>query len=151
MGTSEASAAFLSGLRPVEGLDAVLLLKRSGTHLASWIRTSASHEVLTVMAATAMGSVQTIIESLGASSPREISIETEGHRIFVAAMEPNAMLVLIGRRTARETSLRQEARRLLGTLRIRDLLRSVRTVKNQTARGPASSNERPPVHAGPGR
>jgi len=112
---------FLSSIRPADGLEAVLLLKRTGVHVASWVRESASLEVLTVMSATALGSVQTIVEAIGGESPQEVLIETEACRMLFTTVEPQTLLVLIGQKDARESTLRQEARRLITRVRSRGL------------------------------
>lgn len=73
------------------------------------------------MSATALGSVQTIVEAIGGESPQEVLIETEACRMLFTTVEPQTLLVLIGQKDARESTLRQEARRLITRVRSRGL------------------------------
>ena len=55
---SEARGVLFSDADIAEPLDAVLLLKRTGTLLGAWTRRPADLEVLSVMTATLLGSVE---------------------------------------------------------------------------------------------
>ena len=94
-------------------LDAVLVLKRSGVHLASWTKTAVPLDVVPVMAAATVGSVDTLLEAFGKSSPREISLETDGQRLLFTKAEPQIVLVLSAPRSVPEVRLRRETQRLL--------------------------------------
>src|SRR5213593_3177786 len=65
-----ASLSFLSAIDTEGGLDAVLFLRRTGSVLASWTRDGIRLDVVSVMAATMLASVDTIIEALGGPSSR---------------------------------------------------------------------------------
>lgn len=74
-------------------------------------------EVVTVMAATLVGSLDTIVEALGGVSPETIFLEAESRRILIAKVGPQAALALVGPASLPETFLREEASRLLRQLR----------------------------------
>jgi len=93
--------------------DAVLLLKRNGDSLGSWTRTPASEEVLTVMAAVVLGSIETIIETLGGACPEDLTIEARAHRLLFKKLEPQTVLVMIGPKTQQVRALRRQAEQLL--------------------------------------
>ena len=61
----EAALSFLSAIDTERGLDAVLFVRRTGLVLASWTREGTRLDVVSVMAATMLASVDTIIESVG--------------------------------------------------------------------------------------
>src|SRR5256712_11340558 len=78
-----ASLSFLSSIDTEGGLDAVLFLRRTGSVLASWTRDGIRLDVVSVMAATMLASVDTIVEALGGPSSRSISA-TSGDRPIIA-------------------------------------------------------------------
>src|SRR5881296_2920952 len=78
-----ASLSFLSSIDTEGGLDAVLFLRRTGSVLASWTRDGIRLDVVSVMAATMLASVDTIVEALGGPSSRSISVAS-GDRQIVA-------------------------------------------------------------------
>jgi len=49
-------------------LEAVLLITRTGAQLGAWTRNSVPIDVLSVMAATLVGSIETLMTALGALS-----------------------------------------------------------------------------------
>src|SRR2546421_13072173 len=80
----EAALSFLSAIDTDRGLDAVLFVRRTGLVLASWTREGIRLDVVSVMAATMLASVDTIIESIGSPTSEEISVDTGSHQIFTA-------------------------------------------------------------------
>lgn len=105
--------ALLSAIDPDGPLEGVLLFKRTGVALASWTRSAVPMDVVTVMAATLVGSLDTIVGALGEGSPETIFLEAESRRILIAKVEPQAALALVGPASLPEAFLRQEANRLL--------------------------------------
>ncbi len=105
-------------------LDAALLLKSTGIVVASWTHEPAPREVMSVMAATMWGSLDTLIRSLGGEAPRGAYLEVQDRRMLVRLVEPNWILLLVGPRTAGKRRLRQEAQRIadrLSRIRARNL------------------------------
>ncbi len=94
-------------------LEAVFLLKQTGIPLASWTRAPVPQEVVSVMAATMWGSLDTMVRTLGGQSPRSALLEIDDRCIFMRAVEPNWTLLLVAERTAGKRRLRHEAQRIL--------------------------------------
>ena len=71
-------------------LEAVLLITRTGAQLGAWTRNSVPIDVLSVMAATLIGSIETLMTALGASSPREVqgSPRASGRPEAVNSLKP---------------------------------------------------------------
>ena len=109
------SAAF-EELKPDAWLEAVLYLKRTGLPIATWTRHSAQKSVLEVMAATMVGSVETLLEALGCSTPQSIMLEADEHRVLVTRCGAQTSLVLVTSRTVGEAVLRHESLRILRQL-----------------------------------
>jgi len=66
----QSALSFLSAIDTDRGLDAALFVRRTGLVLASWTREGIRLDVVSVMAATMLASVDTIIESIGGSASR---------------------------------------------------------------------------------
>ncbi len=94
-------------------LEAGFLLKPTGIPLASWTRNPVPQEVISVMAATLWGSLDTMIRTLGGSGSRYAAVEVEDRRILVLQVEPNWTLLLIAPRSVGRRRLRATAQRLL--------------------------------------
>ncbi len=97
-------------------LEAVLLLKKTGITLASWTRDAVPREVVSVMAATMWGSLDTMIRTLGGEPPRSAYLELEDRQILALQVEPNWTLLLVGPSTLGKRRLRREAQRILQRL-----------------------------------
>jgi len=93
-----------------EGLDAVVLLKRSGTVLGAWSRGSVDLDVVCVMTATLLGSVETIVQAMHCQVPQTLRIESENCQLLATRLESQATLVLIAPTGLREADLRRTAR-----------------------------------------
>src|SRR2546426_2366181 len=76
-------------------LEAVLLITRTGAQLGAWTRNSVPIDVLSVMAATLVGSIETLMTALGASSPREVYLMIDGRRVFVSKVNAQVVLVIV--------------------------------------------------------
>ncbi|HLE55186.1 MAG TPA: roadblock/LC7 domain-containing protein [Thermoplasmata archaeon] len=107
---------FFASIETTGPLEAAILLKRNGQSLAAWTKRSIPLEVITVMAATMLGSLETLVETLGESTPESLSITTGKTRIFLQKLEPAAALVLVAHASVSETQLRDTARRLVSRL-----------------------------------
>ena len=104
---------FFAELQEDPRIDVALLLRRNGRVLAAWSRTSVSWEVVSIMAATMVGSLETMLETLRSVSPPSISVVAGGNRLLLQKVEPQSLLVLIARESVPESHLRETARRLL--------------------------------------
>lgn len=94
-------------------LEAALLLKQTGIALASWTRAPVPQEVVSVMAATMWGSLDTMIRTLGGDTPRSVYLELEERRMLALQVEPNWTLLLVGPSNMGKRRLRREAQRIL--------------------------------------
>ena len=111
-----ASLSFLSAVDTESGLDAVLFLRRTGSVLASWNREGIRLDVVSVMAATMLASVDTIVEALGGPSSRSISVLSGDHQIVATKVGSQAFLFVIAPGTVSPKYLRTTVRRLVGRL-----------------------------------
>lgn len=117
MTASKAERDGLSGLFSASDFDGTLeaafLLKQTGIPVAAWTRTPVPQEVISVMAATMWGSLDTMVRTLGGEGPRSALLEVEARRILVMQVEPNWTLLLVAPRTVGKRRLRHEAQRIL--------------------------------------
>ena len=97
---------------PQRSLDAALLLRRTGTPLAAWTRESVPLDVISVMTATLVGSVETMVEAVHRASPRSIRVETDECQMVAMRIDPKTILVLVAPRGVREGQLDQQAHQL---------------------------------------
>ena len=112
----EAALSFLSAIDTERGLDAVLFVRRTGLVLASWTREGTRLDVVSVMAATMLASVDTIIESIGGPTPEEISVDTESHQIVATKVNSRAFLVVIAPKRVSRAIVRKTMRELIAHL-----------------------------------
>jgi len=112
----EAALSFLSAIDTERGLDAVLFVRRTGLVLASWTREGTRLDVVSVMAATMLASVDTIIESIGGPTPEEISVDTESHQIVATKVNSRAFLVVIAPKSVNRAIVRKTMRELIAHL-----------------------------------
>ena len=94
-------------------LDAVFLIKRSGSALAAWTRAPAPLDVVSVMAATMWGSLDTMLCTLGSRAPRSALLEIEDRRILMQLVEPNWALLLVAPATVDKRRLSHVAHQIL--------------------------------------
>ena len=99
-----------------EPLEAVLLITRAGTQLGAWTRNTVPIDVLSVMAATLVGSIETLMTALGASSPHEISLIIDGRRVFLTKVNAQVVLVIVAAGTMTEVALRGKMRQIVKSL-----------------------------------
>src|SRR6266571_4307753 len=97
-------------------LEAVLLITRTGAQLGAWTRNSVPIDVLSVMAATLVGSIETLMTALGASSPREVSLMIDGRRVFVSKVNAQVVLVIVAAGGMTEVALRAAMRQIVKSL-----------------------------------
>ncbi len=107
---------FFSHLQTEGRIETALLLKRNGRLLAAWSKAAVAWEVLSIMAATALGSLDTMLETLHAPSLKTVTLTTAGNRIFLQKVEPQAVLVLVAKETVSEAVMKDLARRILDRL-----------------------------------
>src|SRR5438477_5192782 len=108
----QAALSFLSAIDPERGLDAVLFLRRTGSVLASWTRDGIRLDVVSVMAATMLASVDTIIEALGGPSSRSISVASGDRQIVATKVGSQAFLFVVAPRSVSQRYVRKAIREL---------------------------------------
>ncbi len=111
-----ASLSFLSAIDTESGLDAVLFLRRTGSVLASWTRDGIRLDVVSVMAATLLASVDTIVEALGGPSSRSISVTSGDRQIVATKLGSQAFLFVVAPRSVSPRYVRKAVRELVGRL-----------------------------------
>ena len=111
-----ASLSFLSAIDTEGGLDAVLFLRRTGSVLASWTRDGIRLDVVSVMAATMLASVDTIVEALGGPSSRSISVTSGDRQIIATKVGSQAFLFVIAPKTVSQRYVRKAVRELVARL-----------------------------------
>src|SRR5881409_1891375 len=111
-----ASLSFLSSIDTEGGIDAVLFLRRTGSVLASWTRDGIRLDVVSVMAATMLASVDTIIEALGGPSSRSISVASGDRQIIATKVGSQAFLFVVAPRSVSQRYVRKAIRELIARL-----------------------------------
>ncbi len=94
-------------------LEAAFLLKPTGIPVAAWTRAPVSQEIISVMAATLWGSLDTMIRALGGDGPRSAFLEVEDRCILATLIESQWTLLLVAPRSLGKTRLRGEAQRIV--------------------------------------
>lgn len=94
-------------------LEAGFLLKTTGIPLAAWTRNPVPQEIISVMAATLWGSLDTMIRTLGGSGPRYAMLEVDERRILISQVGPGWTLLLVAPRSVGKRRLRGVAQRLV--------------------------------------
>ncbi len=107
---------FFADLEADFRVDVAMLLRRNGRVLAAWSRTPLSWEVVSIMAATMVGSLETMLEALRSVSPQQMSVVAGGNRFLLQKVEPQALLVLVAKEAVPESHLRDALRRLLARM-----------------------------------
>jgi len=107
---------FFSDLAGSDKIDIAMILKRNGRLLAAWSRAPVSWEVVSIMAATTLGSLETMLETLRAPAPQTVSVLASGNRVYLQKVEPQAVLVLVARESVPPAYLQETASRLLSRL-----------------------------------
>ena len=111
-----ASLSFLSAIDTDGGLDAVLFLRRTGSVLASWTRDGIRLDVVSVMAATMLASVDTIVEALGGPSSRSISVASGDRQIIATKVGSQAFLFVVAPKSVSQRYVRKAVRELVARL-----------------------------------
>ncbi|MCI4371671.1 MAG: roadblock/LC7 domain-containing protein [Thermoplasmata archaeon] len=115
-GAEGASLSLLSAIDTEGPIEAVLFIRRTGAVLASWTRQGLTEDVMTVMAATMLASIDTMMTTLGSPGPRSVYVETDDRQILSTAVNSQAFLILIAPRAVGREYVRDAARRLLSVL-----------------------------------
>lgn len=103
-------------VEPGDPIEAVLLITRTGKLLASWTRNPVPLEVLTVMGATLLGSIETLSAALNAPSPREVALLVDSHRVLAFKLNVDVALLVVASGLMSEVSLRTAAQRIVQRL-----------------------------------
>lgn len=109
-------ADFFADLVSNDRIEAAMLLKRNGRMLAGWARSPVSWDIVSIMAATTLGSLETMLETLRSPSPQILTIAGGGSRIHIQKLEPQGILVLVAKEAVTDGYLRETARRILAKL-----------------------------------
>ena len=104
-----ASLSFLSAIDTEGGLDAVLFLRRTGSVLASWTREGIRLDVVSVMAATMLASVDTIVEALGGPNSRSISVASGDRQIVATKVGSQAFLFVVAPKSVSQRYVRKRS------------------------------------------
>jgi predicted regulator of Ras-like GTPase activity (Roadblock/LC7/MglB family) len=107
------SVGLFASLGPEDPILAAILLKRTGVTVASWVHDEAPRDILQVMAATLIGSIDTIAGTLGVPAPKAILVDAEQLRMLITPADPTSLLVLIGTHETSEMRLRKIAHSIL--------------------------------------
>ena len=110
-------ADFFADLVSKVKIEAAMLLKRNGRMLAAWSKTPLSWDVLSIMAATALGSMDTMLETLGSPAAQGMVVLAGGKRILFQKVETQGLLVLVAWEVVPDSYLREIARELIRKLR----------------------------------
>jgi len=111
-----AALSFLSAVDTDLGLDAVLFLRRTGLVLASWTREGIRLDIVSVMAATMLASIDTIVETLGGSLPKSVSVDSGQHQMVATKVDGKAFLVVIAPKRVSRRVVRKATHDLLAHL-----------------------------------
>ena len=111
-----ASIAFLSAIEPNTGLDAILFLRRTGSVLASWCADGVPTEIVSVMSATMLASIDTIVEALGGPTSKSISVSAGDHQLVASKIGSQAFLCVIGPSSMSQRTLQNTIRRISARL-----------------------------------
>ncbi len=103
-------------LDPDVPLDAAFLIRGTGAILASWVRSPVPQEMVTVMAATMMSSIATIVEVFGCPTPQSALVKTEKNQILARKASADMILVLVSSKGVHKRHLYLLARRLVTRL-----------------------------------
>lgn len=136
-----ASLSFLSAIDPDSGLDAALFVRRTGLVLASWTREGVRLEVVSVMAATMLASIDTIVETLGASAPKSAWVDAGGYHMSATKVGSQAFLVVIAPKSVSRRVIRSTMRDLVARLEAATMPRRRGARLSETA--PQRINVRP--------
>src|SRR5213083_826345 len=106
----QAALSFLSAIDPA------LFLRRTGLVLASWTREGFRLDVVSVMAATMLASIDTILEALGGSASESVAVEAGDHQMVATKIGSKAFLVVIARKSVGRSAVRKTVRELVTQL-----------------------------------
>lgn len=112
----ERGAALLSAIDLNGPAEVVMLLKRTGVVLGGWTRNDVPQDVISVMAATMIGSAETLLVALGGQSPPSIEVEAGEHRMHVSRADPQSVIVLVAPVSVSGQALQKESDRLASVL-----------------------------------
>ncbi len=99
-----------------EAIEAVLLITPAGTQLGAWTRNPVSVDVLRVMSATLVGSIESLMNVLGSPSPHEVSLLIDARRVLVSRIGPQTLVIIVGTKGTTEMTLRTAVRKIVRSL-----------------------------------
>jgi predicted regulator of Ras-like GTPase activity (Roadblock/LC7/MglB family) len=103
-------------IQPRDSLEAVVLFTRTGKMLAAWTRNEVPLEVLTVMAATLIGSIETLSTAMGGASPREITLLIDTRRVLGLKLSADVAILVVASGQMSDVALRSIAERIVRRL-----------------------------------
>ncbi len=98
-------------------IETAMLLRRNGRMLAAWSKAPLSWDVLSIMAATALGSMDTMMETLGSPAAQGMTLLAGGKRILFQKVDSQGLLVLVAWEVVPDSYLRETAKQLVRRLR----------------------------------
>lgn len=104
--------SLLGDVETAEQLDGVFLLTSGGDVLGGWSRGRVRQEVLSIMSATMIGSVDVLLEELRGQRPRRVLVEAGGQRLLVMRTKDDNLLVLLAPSSVSTKRLSASARAL---------------------------------------
>lgn len=128
---------FQAALEPNGFLEAAVLLKRTGAPIVSWTRTPVAADVVATMAATMLGSVETIVGALGGPGIDRVAVRTPKRRMVARNVNGQVLLFLVAPSFISEERLQAEADRIierLPTLSIPERSREARAMDQFASR-----------------
>lgn len=111
-----ATAAVFDTIDPRGSIELAIVMRRTGTVLAAWTKEEVPRDVVSVMAATMIGSIETMSEALGCPSPERATVETESCRMLAEKFGDQAVVVVVGKRETSAEALQRTARQILDRL-----------------------------------
>ncbi|TLZ52756.1 MAG: hypothetical protein E6K18_02185 [Methanobacteriota archaeon] len=99
-----------------DAIDAVLLMKRTGTVLGAWTRKDVNLEIISVMTATLLGSVESIVLAMGCESPQVLRVESERCQMLATRLTSPEVLVVFAPREVSEARVRRSMREIAAKL-----------------------------------
>lgn len=112
------TAPLLAALPRDHPLQAAVVLKRTGVLLGGWAQDGVPRDVVALMAATLVGSVDTLIDALGRPPSRDIVSIAGDRLLLLTPMDPGTLLLLAAPEHVGSDMLRELARSISKTLRL---------------------------------
>ena len=121
----------------LENLDSALFLRKTGEILGAWVREGVRRDVMSIMAATAIGAIEVLLEDLQRGRPGQILIEADANRLAINRTIDDNFVVLIAPSSIPKRRLMSSSR-LLASRLITSNIETKPSGQELTATKPAS-------------